>query len=39
MKRYVITLDQGTTSSRAMLIDAQAHVCGVVQRPFTQIYL
>ena len=38
MKRYVITLDQGTTSSRAMLIDGQAQVCGVVQRPFTQIY-
>ena len=38
MKQYVVTLDQGTTSSRAMLIDAQANVCGVVQRPFTQIY-
>lgn len=38
MKRYVVTLDQGTTSSRAMLIDKQAHVCGVVQRPFEQLY-
>ncbi len=38
MKRYVITLDQGTTSSRAMLIDAQAQVCGVVQHPFEQIF-
>ena len=38
MKQYVVTLDQGPTSYRAMLIDAQANVCGVVQRPFTQIY-
>ena len=37
-KTYVITLDQGTTSSRAMLIDAQGSVAGVVQNPFRQIY-
>ena len=38
MKRYIVTLDQGTTSSRAMLIDKKARVRGVVQRPFAQIY-
>ncbi len=35
---YVIALDQGTTSSRAMLIDAQGHVVDAVQNPFRQIY-
>lgn len=38
MKKYVIALDQGTTSSRAMLVDAKGQVAGVVQRPFPQIY-
>ena len=36
--KYVIALDQGTTSSRAMLIDANAQVVGVSQRSFRQIY-
>ncbi len=38
MKKYVIALDQGTTSSRAMLVDVKGQVVGVVQRPFPQIY-
>ena len=37
-KRYVIALDQGTTSSRALLIDAQGCVADMVQNPFPQIY-
>ncbi|MGN0037912.1 MAG: glycerol kinase GlpK [Coriobacteriales bacterium] len=37
-KRYVIALDQGTTSSRTMLIDAQGRAVGCVQREFPQIY-
>ena len=37
-KRYVIALDQGTTSSRSMLIDAQGRAVGCVQREFPQIY-
>ena len=37
-KQYVIALDQGTTSSRAMLIDAQGRAVSSVQRPFPQIY-
>lgn len=36
--RYVLALDQGTTSSRAMLIDAQGRSVASVQRPFPQIY-
>ena len=34
----MIALDQGTTSSRAMLIDAQGNAVASVQRPFPQIY-
>lgn len=35
---YVVTLDQGTTSSRAMLIDVQGCIVDVVQNEFPQIY-
>ena len=38
MKKYVIALDQGTTSSRAMLIDRAGRAVGSVQRPFPQLY-
>lgn len=33
---YVIALDQGTTSSRAVLVDAQGQVAGVAQQAFDQ---
>lgn len=33
---YVLALDQGTTSSRAMVFDAQAKVCGKAQLEFAQ---
>ncbi|ART83765.1 glycerol kinase [Oceanisphaera profunda] len=36
--RYVIALDQGTTSSRAIIFDDQAQVQGSAQREFGQIY-
>lgn len=35
---YVIALDQGTTSSRAVLIDRQGRLVDAVQRPFPQIF-
>ena len=38
MKKYIIALDQGTTSSRAMLIDRAGRPVASVQRPFPQIY-
>ncbi len=38
MKRYVVALDQGTTSSRAMLVDQNGKIVGRMQRPFPQIY-
>lgn len=33
---FVIALDQGTTSSRALLVDRDSRVCGIAQRPFAQ---
>ena len=38
MEKYIIALDQGTTSSRAMLVDAKGRAVASVQRPFPQIY-
>ena len=37
-KKYIIALDQGTTSSRAVLLDHNANCCRNRQREFTQIY-
>ena len=36
--KYIISLDQGTTSSRAVLINSKAEVVGITQREFTQIF-
>ena len=36
--RYILALDQGTTSSRAMVIDTAGCVVSMAQRPFRQIY-
>ncbi|TVT47992.1 MAG: glycerol kinase GlpK [Denitromonas halophila] len=33
---YILALDQGTTSSRAMLFDAKARVCALAQQEFAQ---
>ncbi|MCR5582514.1 MAG: glycerol kinase GlpK [Eggerthellaceae bacterium] len=38
MSKYVIALDQGTTSSRALLVDRDCIVRGVYQMTFTQHY-
>ena len=37
-KRYVIALDQGTTSSRTIIFNDQAQIEGSAQREFAQIY-
>ncbi len=37
-KKYIIALDQGTTSSRAIIIDHDVNIIAVSQREFTQIY-
>lgn len=36
MSRYVVALDQGTTSSRAVLVNKQGKIAGVAQSPFAQ---
>ncbi|SHI21508.1 glycerol kinase GlpK [Ferrimonas marina] len=36
--QFVLALDQGTTSSRALLFDAQGKVVGSAQREFQQFY-
>ena len=37
-KTYVIALDQGTTSSRAVHIDREGRIAGSVQNPYPQIF-
>ncbi|KJG02720.1 glycerol kinase [Photobacterium angustum] len=36
--KYIVALDQGTTSSRAVILDHDANIVSVAQREFTQIY-
>lgn len=36
--RYILAIDQGTTSSRAMLFDREAKPCGMAQRQLPQIF-
>ena len=38
MGKYILSLDQGTTSSRAILFDEYQNIVCVSQREFTQIY-
>jgi glycerol kinase len=37
-KQYVLAIDQGTTSSRAILFNRSGEMVGVAQKEFTQIY-
>lgn len=38
MKKYVMALDQGTTSSRCILFNKQGDICSIAQKEFKQIY-
>ena len=38
MKEYIIALDQGTTSSRAIIFDKEQNIIEICQNEFTQIY-
>ena len=38
MNGYIIALDQGTTSSRSIIFDAQGNIVTLAQYPFPQIY-
>lgn len=37
-KKYILALDQGTTSSRSILFDHDSNIVAVAQREFTQIF-
>ncbi|MFA0549517.1 glycerol kinase GlpK [Vibrio lentus] len=37
-QKYIVALDQGTTSSRAVILDHDANIVSSSQREFTQIY-
>ena len=38
MAKYVMALDQGTTSSRCILFDKAGKICGMAQKEFSQLY-
>ncbi|MBR5305731.1 MAG: glycerol kinase GlpK [Oscillospiraceae bacterium] len=38
MSKYILSLDQGTTSSRAILFDREQNIVAMSQREFAQIY-
>lgn len=38
MRKFIVALDQGTTSSRTLVLDKQAKIISIAQREFTQIY-
>lgn len=38
MQKYVMALDQGTTSSRCILFDKEGNICAKSQKEYTQIY-
>ena len=38
MRKYVIALDQGTTSSRCILFDKEQHMVQAAQKEYTQFY-
>ncbi len=37
-KKYIVSLDQGTTSSRALLVDEKGEIKAMVQQEFKQIF-
>lgn len=38
MKQYILALDQGTSSSRAIVFDEHGATCAVAQKEFRQIF-
>ena len=38
MRKYILALDQGTTSSRAIVFDHDGKICSVAQKEFTQYF-
>lgn len=37
-RQFILALDQGTTSSRAILFDHEGQPCGIAQKEFEQLY-
>jgi glycerol kinase len=37
MKKYILALDEGTTSARAILFDRNCRIVSIGQQEFTQI--
>ena len=38
MPKYILAIDQGTTSSRAIVFDHEGNTCAVAQKEFTQYF-
>lgn len=38
MEKYILTLDQGTTSSRALIINKKGEIKAIAQKEFTQYF-
>ncbi len=38
MKKYIMALDQGTTSSRCILFNREGKICSMAQKEFTQYF-
>ena len=38
MEKYILAIDQGTTSSRALVVNSQGEVISIAQQEFSQIY-
>ncbi|HLF62376.1 MAG TPA: FGGY family carbohydrate kinase, partial [Saprospiraceae bacterium] len=38
MQKYILSLDQGTTSSRSILFDAHGQIVAVAQQEFKQLF-
>lgn len=38
MADYIMALDQGTTSSRAIIFDKEGRICSIKQKEFTQLF-
>lgn len=38
MEQYILSLDQGTTSSRCILFDRKGNICSMAQKEFPQIF-
>ena len=39
MKKYIVALDQGTTSSRAIIFDKEQNIYGIAQKELSLIHI